>query len=452
MKLILLVKALVDILLVHAGYVLVSYGRLLFSSDPDWIRNWNAYISVAPWLTVAAIVVFYSYGFYTSSSVRQQWDEIFSGLFCALALLLLITLSISFILYQFAFPRLTMALATFVQFFLLLGWRAVIVRWARKFLDPFNIVIVGPEESALERAGFLKNDGSGHFNVRGILVDRKSTTTHSMPVYESYDNMDRVLDEVKPNSVLFCSGIPYQARMEMLMLSLSLGIHIFVVPDLYDIMIARSRLEQLNSAPAFRLTGFANGREQVWKRAMDLAFSIIFGIPALILIVLATAALKIEMPRVPVFYLQERVSRRGRIFKLYKLRTMIPDAEKHTGPVLSNHDDSRVTTVGRFLRFTRIDELPQLWNVFKGEMSFIGPRAERPVFVEQYSRDIPGYDYRHMINSGITGLAQVEGKYSTTAEDKLRFDLIYVQTFSPLKDLHILMHTIKVMLQKKRAM
>ena len=102
------------------------------------------------------------------------------------------------------------------------------------------------------------------------------------------------------------------------------------------------------------------------------------------------------------------------------------------------------------MRFTRIDELPQLWNVLKGEMSFIGPRAERPFFVEQYSKSIPGYDYRHLINSGITGLAQVEGNYSTTAEDKLRFDLIYLQTFSPLRDFHILMHTVKVMLLKKK--
>ena len=186
--------------------------------------------------------------------------------------------------------------------------------------------------------------------------------------------------------------------------------------------------------PTFRLTGLVNGRDQLWKRAMDIGLAVIFGLPAAVVILLAAIALKIESPRAPVFYSQERVSRHGRIFRLYKLRTMIPDAEKNTGPVLAGKDDHRITPVGRILRLTRIDELPQLWNVLKGEMSFIGPRAERPFFVEQYSKNIPGYDYRHFINSGITGLAQVEGNYSTSAEDKLRFDLIYLQTFSPLRD------------------
>lgn len=448
MKLILLVKALGDMLLIHVGYAVAFYIR--FGGFPE--HNLNAYISVAPWVTVAAVVIFYSYGFYTSSSARQQWDEVFTGLLCALSLLLLITISLSYMLYEFGLPRLTIPMATLAQLLLIVGWRAIVMRWAKKHIDPFNIVIVGREEDVLERLNCLKNDESGHYNVLALLVDKIGATNHGAPVYESYRNLPRVFDEVRPNSIVFCSGIPHRVRLEMLMQSLSRGIHIFIVPDLYDIMMSRSRLEQFNSAPAFRLTGFVNGREQVWKRAMDLVFSFVFGVPALALIILAGIALKVEMPRAPVFYSQERVSRRDRVFKLYKLRTMIPNAEQETGPILSDQDDSRVTTVGRFLRFTRIDELPQLWNVFKGEMSFIGPRAERPVFVKQYSRDIPGYDYRHMINSGITGLAQVEGKYSTTAEDKLRFDLIYVQTFSPLRDLHILMHTVKVMLLKKRAM
>lgn len=451
MKRILVLKALGDMLLVHAGYLIAFYIRYIrVGGIPEY--NFNAYLNVAPWLTAAAIVVFYSYGFYTSSSVRQQWDEIFSGLFCALSLLLLITISISYILYQFALPRWIIVIATFIQMILILGWRAIIFRWAKKHVDPLNILIIGPEESALERAKFFQNDESGHYRVLAVLVDRKTAEGNTAPVYESYKELIRVLDAVQPNSVLFCPGIPNQIRMDMLMQSLSRGVDIFIVPDLYEIMVARSRLEQLNSVPAFRLTGFVNGREQIWKRVMDIALSIIFGIPALILILPATVALKIELPRAPVLYSQERVSRRGRVFRLYKLRTMVPDAEKNTGPVLSDFDDSRVTAAGRFLRFTRIDELPQLWNVLKGEMSFIGPRAERPMFVEQFSKSIPGYDYRHIINSGITGLAQVEGKYSTTAEDKLRFDLIYLQTFSPLRDFHILMHTVKVMLLKKKAM
>ncbi|MEW5785466.1 MAG: sugar transferase [Bacillota bacterium] len=448
MKRVLVLKAFGDMLLIHAGFLIAFYIR--FGGIPQ--HNLNAYLNVAPWLTAAAIIIFYSYGFYASSSVRQQWDEIFSGLFCALVLLLLVTVSLSYILEEYGLPRLSLPMVTCMQMLLILGWRVLIVRWAKKHIDPFNLLIVGPVESALERVSFFQNDTSGYYRILAVLADRETAADVNVALYESYENLVRVLDEVKPNSILFCPDIPHQVRMDMLMHAISRGVDIFIVPDFYDIMIAKSRLEQLNSTPAFRLTGFSNGREQIWKRVMDIAFSIAFGMPALILILLAAVALKIELPRAPVFYSQERISRRGRIFRLYKLRTMVPDAEKDTGPVLSDSDDARITVVGRFLRFTRIDELPQLWNVLKGEMSFIGPRAERPFFVDQYSKSIPGYNFRHMVNSGITGLAQVEGKYSTTAEDKLRLDLIYLQTFSPLRDFHILMHTVKVMLLKKKAM
>lgn len=451
-KRILVLKALGDILLIHAGHLIAFYIR--FGGIPE--HNLNAYLKVAPWMTLAAIVIFYSYAFYTPSSLRQQWDEIFSGLVCALGLLFVVTYALAYILEQYGFPRLNLPIAALAQLLLILGWRAIFLRWSAKHIEPLNLLIIGPAESALDRAGLFQGDDSGHYRVLAILAEKKSakesTKESTVPVYEPYDALETVLDEVKPNSVLFCPGIPERFRMNMLMQTFARGVDIFIVPDLYDIVVAKSRLEQFNNMPAFRLTGFINGRQQVWKRAMDIAFAVVFGLPAAVLIALAALALKIESPRAPILYTQERVSRRGRIFKLYKLRTMVPGAEKDTGPVLSNSGDSRVTAVGRVLRFSRIDELPQLWNVLKGEMSLIGPRAERPFFVEQYSRSIPGYDYRHIVNSGITGLAQVEGKYSTTAEDKLRFDLIYVQTFSPLRDFHILMHTIKVMLQKKRAM
>lgn len=448
MKRILVLKALGDLLLVHAGFIIAFYIR--FGTIPE--HNLQAYIYITPWLTIAAFILFYGYGFYSSSSVRQQWDEILSGLICAVALLMLVTISLSYILYLFALPRLTIAMAAVIQWLLILGWRAIIVRWSVRHVEPLNMIIVGPEENAVERARFFQSDQSGNYRILAILVDRKTVDLSSLPVYESYTSLTYVLDETKANSILFCPGIPEQSRLEMLTQSFARSVSIFIVPDFYDILVAKSRLEQLNSVPAFRVNGFGNGREQVWKRVTDIAFSIGFGVPAVVIVLLAALALKAESFRAPIFYSQERVSRQGRIFKLYKLRTMVPDAEKATGPVLSASDDARVTTVGRILRFTRIDELPQLWNVLKGEMSLIGPRAERPFFVEQYCRSIPGYDYRHLVNSGITGLAQVEGKYSTTAEDKLRFDLIYIQTFSPLRDFHILMHSVKVMLLKKKAM
>ncbi|MBI5230681.1 MAG: sugar transferase, partial [Coriobacteriales bacterium] len=153
----------------------------------------------------------------------------------------------------------------------------------------------------------------------------------------------------------------------------------------------------------------------------------------------------------PVIYWQERVGRSMRMFRIYKFRTMVKDAEKLSGPVLATDDDPRITRVGRFLRTYRIDELPQLVNILRGDMSFVGPRPERPYFVEQHVRDIPGYRERFHVKPGVTGLAQVSGGYATTAERKLKYDLIYMYHQDLTMDLRIIVDTLQVVLTGKGA-
>lgn len=226
---------------------------------------------------------------------------------------------------------------------------------------------------------------------------------------------------------------------------------VFTIPDMYEILIAQAQLEHLDGIPVFRLSGYARQPVGAWKRIMDIVLALVFGLISLPLALLAAVGIKIDSPRSPILFRQERIGQGGKVFELLKLRTMIPDAEELTGPVMAEENDSRVTGIGRVLRKTRIDELPQLWNVLKGDMSFIGPRPERPVFVDEFRKQMPGYDFRHRIKTGITGLAQVEGKYSTPADDKLRFDLLYAKTMSPLKDIQILLHTLKVMIMRDKA-
>jgi lipopolysaccharide/colanic/teichoic acid biosynthesis glycosyltransferase len=173
-------------------------------------------------------------------------------------------------------------------------------------------------------------------------------------------------------------------------------------------------------------------------------------------LMLASALLlKLESPGDPVLYHQERVGLRGRTFTVHKLRTMRSDAEAHTGPVWSQGDrDPRITAVGRFMRKSRLDEIPQLWNVLRGDMSLIGPRPERPAFVEQLTREIPFYGQRHVIKPGLTGWAQVRYTYGASVEDaleKMQYDLYYVKHMSLRFDALIALETIKTVLLRRGA-
>jgi lipopolysaccharide/colanic/teichoic acid biosynthesis glycosyltransferase len=150
-----------------------------------------------------------------------------------------------------------------------------------------------------------------------------------------------------------------------------------------------------------------------------------------------------------VFYTQERLTRDNRLFKIYKFRTMIPEAEKISGPVLAEEKDPRITRIGRFMRVIRLDEIPQLINIIRGEMSLVGPRPERPFFTDQFEKKIPEYQLRLKVKAGLTGLAQVEGKYNTNVEDKLRYDLIYINNYSILRDFVIMLQTVKILFLKE---
>jgi exopolysaccharide biosynthesis polyprenyl glycosylphosphotransferase len=156
----------------------------------------------------------------------------------------------------------------------------------------------------------------------------------------------------------------------------------------------------------------------------------------------------------PVLYSQPRVGENGRVFNVYKFRSMRTDAEREGTPIWARDKDDRITRVGRFIRKTRLDELPQFWNVMRGDMSFVGPRPERPFFVEQLAREIPFYLQRHAVKPGLTGWAQVKYQYGSTVEDameKLRYDLYYIKHLSIVFDLTIVLDTVKVILFGKGA-
>jgi exopolysaccharide biosynthesis polyprenyl glycosylphosphotransferase len=186
---------------------------------------------------------------------------------------------------------------------------------------------------------------------------------------------------------------------------------------------------------------------------LDLSFSIILALVSAPFMALTALAIRLDSPG-PLLYSQERVGENGRLFNIYKFRSMRTDAELAGKPVWARDNDDRITRVGRFIRKTRLDELPQLWNVMRGDMSFVGPRPERQFFVDQLAKEIPFYLQRHSVKPGLTGWAQVKYQYGSTVEDameKLRYDLYYIKHLSIVFDLTIVLDTVKVILFGKGA-
>ncbi len=222
-----------------------------------------------------------------------------------------------------------------------------------------------------------------------------------------------------------------------------------IVPDLYEILSGQARTSQIYGMPLIDIMPELMPEwEKKLKRIIDIIVSLLLLLVNIPTMVISTLAIKLDS-KGPVFFKQERSGLNGKTFRMVKFRSMYQDAEKHTGPVWSQKNDPRITKVGRILRALRIDELPQMYNVLKGEMSLVGPRPERPFFVEKLSQEIPYYKRRLKVRPGITGWAQVKHKYDESIEDvkiKLRYDLFYIENMSIRMDMKILFRTIFVVI------
>jgi len=232
----------------------------------------------------------------------------------------------------------------------------------------------------------------------------------------------------------------------------SLLVNLKIVPDLYDIVMGYGRTNQIYGFPLIEIMPQMMPQwEQRIKRIMDVTVSIFLLIGFLPIWIFVTIIIKLES-RGPVLFRQKRVGKDGKIFTVYKFRSMVQDAEKETGPVWAGEKDPRVTFFGKIIRKLRIDEIPQFINVLINDMSLIGPRPERPFFVDKLKRKIPLYTRRLRMKPGITGWAQIKGGYDTTIENvkkKLEYDLFYIENVSLRMDLKILLNTVYVMLRGK---
>lgn len=220
----------------------------------------------------------------------------------------------------------------------------------------------------------------------------------------------------------------------------------YIIPTTTDIIIKNATVDQVSDIPVMVCKNRSLTLEQIIiKRIIDILLSTI-GLVLLspVMLIISIAIKSYDGGK--VFFKQRRATRGDRVFTLYKFRSMIQDAEKDGKPRLASKNDSRITPIGKFIRSTRIDEIPQLINVFKGDMSIVGPRPERPEIISDYIRDHPEFAFRTKIKSGLTGYAQIYGKYNTAPKDKLHLDLMYIEQYSLLLDIKLIFLTIKTML------
>lgn len=313
-----------------------------------------------------------------------------------------------------------------------------------------RVLIVGAGEVGRSLAEAIENQPGSNCEVVGFIEDDMTIVNGSKGrILGARQDLFDVIERYQVDEVIVAYAPTWQESvLRQLMSDGHRDLQVRVVPSMYELMITKPVGAAVDDVP---LVDLSFPEPKLWFRLAKRAFDIVFSLAALItaapILLLAAIAIKLTSPG-PVLFVQDRVGYAGRVFKLYKLRTMVIDAERSTGPVLSSgRGDERVTRIGRLLRLTRIDEIPQFINVLQGHMSVVGPRPERPCFVQAYRAQIPAYDERHRVKPGITGLAQVNGYYLTCVYVKLRYDLMYVRNQSLWLDAKILLSTVKALLR-----
>ena len=259
---------------------------------------------------------------------------------------------------------------------------------------------------------------------------------------------ERICIRIKQHDSVLLNDVPAQLRNDILKYCYSNEIRIYATPKLSDIIMSGAEEINLFDTPLRLIRGTGLTLEQRFvKRAMDILLCSIAMIVAAPIMIVVAIAIKLEDGG-PVFFTQKRATIDGKTFDILKFRSMIVDAEKY-GAIPATDRDPRITKVGNVIRATRIDELPQILNILKGEMSIVGPRPERVEHVEKYSKEVPEFSYRLKVKGGLTGYAQIYGKYNTSAYDKLRLDLMYIENYSLLLDIKLILMTLQIMLRKE---
>ncbi len=265
------------------------------------------------------------------------------------------------------------------------------------------------------------------------------------------EGFDKVCKEILKYDAVILNDLPAHIRNSILKFCYKNNIRTYAVPKISDIIFHGGKDVNLFDTPLVLMKNRKNGiplEQRIIKRTMDILISLLALIILSPFMLLVAIAIKIEDGG-PVFFRQNRATINGKVFSILKFRSMIVDAEKEGFSIPATGKDPRITKVGSFIRATRLDEIPQIINILKGDMSIVGPRPERVEHVEKYSKEIPEFEYRLKVKGGLTGFAQIYGKYNTSPYDKLRLDLMYIEKYSLLLDIKLIFMTLRILLKKE---
>ena len=350
------------------------------------------------------------------------------------------------------FSRLVVGLSLVTVWWLVLLERALLFRAeiaaARRQSARLPVLLMGTDETMARLGHALERDPRQRARVHGWLRTSSgaAVSEHIPPgqIRGQLEDLERLLAKGEVGLVIAGPGaLPEDQLVETLLLCQRHLVDFQTVPGLFRVLTSRVEMRTLDGIPLLGLERWPLDYfwNRFWKRTEDIAGALVGLVISTPIVVVAAACIRRESPG-PVFFRQERCGRDGRPFTLYKLRTMREDAEAQSGPVWTSPDDPRRTRVGAFLRTWNMDELPQFWNVLRGDMSLVGPRPERPHFVEQFRDELGRYMMRHVSKPGLTGWAQVNGlRGQTDLRERLKYDLWYLENWSLALDFKILART-----------
>jgi sugar transferase (PEP-CTERM system associated) len=347
--------------------------------------------------------------------------------------------------------------ALFVFMVGIFGWRLLFNTMTRSFHLSERILVVGTGETARKVTRQILDQHDFAYNVIGFIDEdpaRIGERIVNPGIIGTAADISRLITEQRIDRIIVgLSDRRGKLPVDELLSAKLRGIRVEDVTTTYERVTGKILIDDLRPSWLIFSDGFHVSRlTRSTKRAIDLTLALILAVCAAPFMLLTAVMIALESG-FPILYCQERVGESGRTFTLCKFRSMRKDAENGR-PVWATDGDQRVTRVGRFIRLTRLDELPQIWNILRGDMSFVGPRPERPFFVAELAKDIPFYMQRHAVKPGLTGWAQVKYRYGASIEDameKLRYDLYYIKHLSVFFDLTIVFDTVKVVLFRKGA-